>query len=475
MIFNSLEFLLFLFVAFTLHWALFSRDSKWQNIFLFLASLFFYGYWDVKLLVLLLALGTFTFFMGKLIGQTDEEAPKRKVLFFGHILSCILVLCLFKYFNFFQSIYFRDNSSMPMGVLHLIFPLGLSFYTFSNLSYIFDIYRGKIAPTENWLHYNVYVAFFPKIVSGPIEKPGVFLPQLKKKRVFTYEMGVAGLKLIVFGFFKKVVVADSVSPFVNDIFTEPHKYSGPVLLLGAFLYAFQIYADFSGYSDIAQGVAGLFGITIMENFKFPFFSKNIGEFWRRWHISLSTWLNDYVFKPVAIALRNFGYVGIYAGIFITFLISGIWHGEGITFIIWGVLHAIYYAPLIYHNESFSGIVGGSGKVDRLRLSALPSILFTFVLVTFALIFFRADSMALATQYLAGIVHFSMHTKKSLLSSNTEFIQMAKGIFGICVLLFSDVLLYNGKKMSVMYYYFLFLAILFLGSYSNTLNFIYFKF
>ena len=475
MIFNSLVFLLFLVVAFSLHWAFFSKNVRNQNIFLFAASLFFYGYWDTKLLFLLVGLAAFTYYLGNLIFQTDEDNPKRKTLFFLHILSCILVLCVFKYYNFFSGMYHHRNGQANNNIFKLVFPLGLSFYTFSNLSYIFDIYRGKIEPAANWLDYQLYVAFFPKIVSGPIEKPGRFLPQITRKREFDYDKGIASLKLITIGFFKKVVVADSVSPFVDDIFSSPHRYNSLVLILGSFLYAFQIYGDFSGYSDIARGVAGLFGIEIMENFNFPFFSKDVGEFWRRWHISLSTWLNDYVFKPVAIACRNWGNHGIYAGIFITFLVSGLWHGESITFLIWGMLHALYYIPLIYGKEGFSGIVGGSGGGQKFRVSVLPRILLTFSMVTFALIFFRSDNVSKAGEFISGIIRFTWQHKKSLLSTNTEAIQMTKSVVGIAILLLMDGLLYSGRKLHPAFYYFLFLLILFLGSYSNTLSFIYFKF
>jgi D-alanyl-lipoteichoic acid acyltransferase DltB (MBOAT superfamily) len=288
-------------------------------------------------------------------------------------------------------------------------------------------------------------------------------------------MGITALKLIIIGYFKKVVIADSISPFVDSLFSSPTAYGSGVLILGAFLYAFQIYADFSGYSDIARGVAGLFGIDLMVNFEYPFFSKNVGEFWRRWHISLSTWLNDYVFKPVAIEMRNWGNHGIYIAIMTTFLVSGLWHGEGYTYLTWGLLHAIYYLPLVYGGDVFTGITTGQQKFGQLKLRDIPAVMLNFFLVVFALLFFRSPSLGSAITYLSGITNFHKTGGKSLLSSNTEIIQFTKSLLGIIVLVCLDLWCYHGKKLNNFIYYFLLLLIVFMGSYSNSISFIYFKF
>ena len=474
MIFNSLPFLVFLFSAFVVYWGACSRTAQMQNVLLLLAGCVFYAWWDYRLLALLLGSAVFSFYMGKALHKEEDDEARRNLLFYTHVGVSVGVLCLYKYFNFFEGLYYRNDPAALHSAFRLLFPLGLSFYTFSNISYVFDIYKGKTEATESLVDYCLFVSFFPKIVSGPIEKAGKFLPQLRQKRVLEYDAGIAALKLIVLGYFKKVVVADSVSPFVDTIFSAPHAYNSPILLWGAILYAFQIYADFSGYSDIAKGVAALFGIQLTANFNYPFFSKDIGDFWRRWHISLSTWLNDYVFNPTAIALRNFGNNGIYIAIVVTFAVSGIWHGEGLTFLVWGLLHAVYYVPVIYRQEMFSGISGNAGN-EKLRFADLPKVLFTFLLVVFALIFFRSDNIGSAVAYVSHLFKFDIRHHKTLLSSNTEVIQMAKSIFGILFLTVTDLWCFNGRRLHPAFYYLLLLAILFVGSYSNTLNFIYFKF
>ena len=473
MLFNSLVFLLFFATVFVLYWFVFSRNAKTQNLLLLLASCFFYGYWNVWLLLLVIAAGTFTYWAGLLIAGTDEEQPGRKWMLRLFLLVELLVLCVFKYYNFFAGAI--GNTSPGHTFTHLIFPLGLSFYTFSNISYLMDVYQGRMAVERNWLNLNLYTAYFPKIISGPIEKPGPFLGTISKKRDFDYQDAVDNLKLIVFGFFKKVVLADSVSPFVDNVFGNPSQYGAGVLLLTAFLYAFQIYADFSGYSDIARGVSGLLGIRLMVNFRFPFFATDISDFWRRWHISLSTWLNDYVFKPAAIEFRNMGRHGIFAAIVVTFFISGIWHGEGATYIVWGLLHALYYIPVIYGADFFGGITAGGTGGDFVKVNNLPKVFLTFFAVVFALIFFRAPNITAATSYLSGMVSFGVAYKKSPFATGTELIQFVKSVAAIVLLLALDSTLAWKGKLNNWVYYFLLMLIVFAGSYSNALNFIYFKF
>jgi alginate O-acetyltransferase complex protein AlgI len=473
MLFNSFVFLSFLVVVFLLYWFVFNKNEKTQNLCLLLASWFFYGFWNVKLLALVIAAGSFTYYAGIQIGKMDEENPNRRRFFRFFVVAQILLLCTFKYFNFFVDEFTKVTSATHLAT-HLLFPLGLSFYTFSNLSYIMDVYQGKLEADPNWVNLNLFTGYFPKIISGPIEKPKPFLAAISRKRIFDASNAIECLKLIVFGYFKKVVVADSVSPFVDNVFGAPSQYSSGVLALTAILYAFQIYADFSGYSDIARGVSGLFGIDLMVNFRFPFFSKDIGEFWRRWHISLSTWLNDYVFKPAAIEFRNLGRHGIFLAIVVTFFVSGIWHGEGITFIVWGMLHALYYIPVIYGSEYFAGITAG-GTNDRILSGNIPKVLLTFILVVFALIFFRAENMVVAKDFLTGMVHFGAGHHKSLIATNTEMVQMVKSIGSVLILIFLDGMFASKGRIGNSVYYLLLALIVLMGSYSNTLSFIYFKF
>ena len=447
MIFNSLEFLLFLLITFTLYWSVFKKTAIGQNILLLIASYFFYGWWNMKLLALLIVLNTITYYIGLFISNTENDR-KRKYLMYGHVLINILILCFFKYFNFFyNSIIQSHTATSTYNIVKILFPLGLSFYTFKNLSYILDIYKRKIEPTKNYLNFSLYISFFPCIVSGPIDKPKVFLQQIANKRVFNNNTFTDSINLILLGFFKKIIIADSIATFVDNIFNKSGQYNSAYVFFGVILYSFQIYADFSGYSDLAKGIAGLFGINIVANFNFPFFSKNIAEFWRRWHISLSTWLNDYVFNPLAIEFRYWGSHGIYLAIVITFIISGIWHGEGFTFLIWGLLHALYYSPIIYSNKQFTGIsTPNSSSNNLLNYKAIPKILWTFILVTFALIFFRSNTVSQAFSILQQIGKFDF-SNQVLSFANIDSIQLYKGLVGIVILFIYDYIMYNSIKIA----------------------------
>ena len=430
MVFNSFEFIVFLSAGLFLYWTFFSGSAKAQNWLLLAASLFFYGWWDPILLL-----------CGKNLFHIKTER-KRSALLYLHVVISGATLCFFKYFNFFaDQFHVTGSSPANSNVIKILFPLGLSFYTFKNLSYVLDLYKGRSETVATLPDYLVYTTFFPSIVSGPIDKSAPFLQQISEKRKLNSEAAFSNINLIALGFFKKIMIADSVAGFVDRIFTQPAQYSTATVIGGVFLYAFQIYTDFSGYSDIAKGVAGLFGINIMANFNFPFFSKNITEFWRRWHISLSTWLNDYLFNPLAITFRNLGLNGVYLAILVTFIVSGIWHGEGLPYLVWGLLHAIYYIPMVYFGSSFSGITTGKSGTNSLNFRNLPAVLITFIEVSFALIFFRAASLSQAFLILQRFVGLGAAGVK--LPINLQ--QLYKGLISIALLFIYELAVFQNEK------------------------------
>ncbi len=411
MLFNSFEFFIFLPIVFVLYWFVFQKKLVVQNALILVASYVFYGWWDYRFLSLII----FSTLVDYVVGISLENASnvrKRKMLLGLSVIVNLGLLGVFKYYNFFVESWIDAwgtlGVSMSASTLKIILPVGISFYTFQTLSYSIDVYRNKLKPSKNFIAFVAYVAFFPQLVAGPIERATNLLPQFLKKRNFDYEASVFGVRLILYGLFKKIVIADSVAPFVDDIFLNYQDYGSPVIILGAVLFAVQIYGDFSGYSDIAIGVARLFGFNLMFNFKYPYFSRNIGEFWRRWHISLSTWFRDYLYIPLGgsrgstiIQLRN---------IFIVFLVSGFWHGANWTFIAWGGIHALFFVPLalIGQNRKYLGGISENGIFPK--LSEFFAILKTFALVTFAWIFFRADSVAHSLDYIKNIfktAHFNV--------------------------------------------------------------------
>jgi len=355
MLFNSIDFAVFLPIVFVLYWFVANKDLKLQNFLILAVSYIFYGWWDWRFLSLILFSTIVDYFVGHYLHK-QEGANKRKLLLWTSIFVNLGFLGFFKYYNFFldnfvQAFSFFGNT-LNTNSLNIILPVGISFYTFQTLSYSIDIYRKKLKPTNDFVAFAAFVSFFPQLVAGPIERATNLLPQFKKQRHFDYINAVNGLKQILWGLFKKVVIADNCAVFVNIIFESPDDFSGSTLLLGAVFFAFQIYGDFSGYSDIAIGTSKLFGFKLMQNFAFPYFSRDIAEFWRRWHISLSTWFRDYLYIPLGGSrgstlkqIRN---------VFIIFLVSGFWHGANWTFILWGFLNALYFLPLLLTKFWFSG-------------------------------------------------------------------------------------------------------------------------
>lgn len=408
MLFNSIEFAIFLPIIFALYWALRKEQLHYQNFLLIAASYVFYGWWDARFLALIAFSSLLDFFIGVRLSKQKIQS-KRKILLLVSILVNIGFLGVFKYYNFFVESFAEAFSlfgqSFDPHRLNIILPVGISFYTFQTLSYSIDVYRNKIEPTRNILAFFAFVSFFPQLVAGPIERATNLLPQFYTKRHFNTGLAVDGLRQILWGLFKKIVIADNAAVFVNDVFGNYQDQSGSTLLLGAIFFAFQIYGDFSGYSDIAIGTARLFGFNLKKNFAFPYFSRDIAEFWRRWHISLSTWFRDYVYIPLggskggnATRIRN---------VFVIFVVSGFWHGANWTFLFWGFLNACYFLPLLLLNRNRKN----TDTVAEGKLLPTPvefvQMAITFSLTLVAWVFFRSDTISDAFSYLSIIFSKSL--------------------------------------------------------------------
>lgn len=408
MLFNTIDFAIFMPIVFLLYWFVFNKSLRVQNLFLIFASYFFYACWDWRFLSLILISSTVDFIVGKQLLK-EKKQQNRKYLLITSLIVNLGILGFFKYYNFFldsfQEVFKLFGSDFQASTLKILLPVGISFYTFQTLSYTIDVYRNKILPTSNPVSFFAFVSFFPQLVAGPIERAGNLLPQFEKDRTLDYANGVNGLRLILLGLFKKMVIADNCAKAVNELFQYYPEQSGSTLFFGAFFFAFQIYGDFSGYTDIAIGCSKLLGFELMPNFKTPYLSRNLGEFWRRWHISLSTWFRDYVYIPLGGS--RVSKLKIVRNIFVVFLLSGLWHGANWTFVIWGIIHALCFLPLILlgWNSEYKDIP------DENRL--LPSfktffqILITFLIVMFAWVFFRAENLSHALQYLNGIFDSSL--------------------------------------------------------------------
>ena len=418
MLFNSFEYLIFLPIVFLLYWFVFDyamrkckRQLLWQNLFVVVASYIFYGWWDWRFLILI----AITTLLSFLSGIGIEKAPTqrgKKAIMIANIVINLGILGVYKYYDFFAREFaelFGIESDFLL--LHLILPVGISFYTFQALSYSIDVYRKQIQPTHDIVAFTAFLSFFPQLVAGPIERATNLLPQFQKKRNFDYATAVDGMRQILWGLFKKIVVADNCATYVDTVFADISNHSGSTLLLAAVLFTFQIYGDFSGYSDIAIGTAKLFGIKLMRNFNVPYFSRDIAEFWRRWHISLTTWFRDYVYIPLGgsrpvvpnrlkakgerreawytkwIAVRN---------TFVIFLLSGFWHGANWTFVLWGAYHALLFVPLLLMGKN------RRYRDDNQTWRDVPKMLGTFLLVVVGWILFRSPDIVCFIDYLSGI-------------------------------------------------------------------------
>ncbi|PID26355.1 MAG: membrane-bound O-acyltransferase family protein [Candidatus Cloacimonadota bacterium] len=408
MLFNSIDFAIFLPIVFVLYWFVTNRDLKLQNFLIVLSSYLFYGWWDWRFLSLIIFSTVVDYTVGLKL-RFEENGTKRKILLWASILVNLGFLGFFKYYNFFLdnfiTAFLLFGTEIKANTLNIILPVGISFYTFQTLSYTIDVYKRKLEPTKDFIAFSAFVSFFPQLVAGPIERATNLLPQFYKKRIFDYSMAVNGMKQILWGLFKKIVIADNCAVYANQIFNNSSDMNGSSLVLGALFFTFQIYGDFSGYSDIAIGTSKLFGFNLMQNFNFPYFSRDIAEFWRRWHISLSTWFRDYLYIPLG-GSRG-GIWMKFRNTFIIFIVSGFWHGANWTFIIWGLLNAIYFLPLLLTNNNRNNMeIVAKGKLFP-NLRELFFMLLTFGLTVFSWIFFRAENLTHAFSYISGILSISI--------------------------------------------------------------------
>lgn len=473
MLFNSIAFIVFLPIVFILYWYVFNKNLKVQNLFLVIVSYIFYGIWDWRFLILIALTTLLSYLSGLFIPKSNYA----KWICTGNILVNLFILGLFKYFNFFSEnlrhIFEWVGYSIDWITLDILLPVGISFYTFQALSYSIDVYKKKIEPTRDIVSFFAFVSFFPQLVAGPIERATHLLPQFYVVRSFSYSDSVEGLRQMLWGFFKKMVIADSCAPVVSTIFADPGAFHGSSLALGAVLFTFQIYGDFSGYSDIAIGIAKLFGFQLMRNFNYPYFSINIADFWRRWHISLTTWFRDYVYIPLGGS--RVSKLKVIRNTFVIFLVSGFWHGANWTFIVWGLYHALLFLPLLFFEKN---------RKDKYPLSMNVShyvqMIFTFILVTIGWIIFRSADLEECVFYMKHLFSLSLF---SLPDRNILIFDTMIALVGILVLMiiewknrtldlvFSFPSLSRGVRWSI----YLMLAIFCFLSYKEHQDFIYFQF
>lgn len=412
MLFNSIEFAVFLIVVFLLYWLAFNQRVRVRNLFIIAVSYLFYGWWDWRFLLLITFTSLCSYLTGIAIGRAWQEDRRPRARFFCglNILINLGILCLFKYYNFFVTQFaaqFLDGDTSGM-LVKLILPVGISFYTFQALSYSIDVYRRKLEPTRDITAFFAYIAFFPQLVAGPIERATNLLPQFYKLHRFDYDAAVDGARRILWGLFKKVLVADNCAAVANSVFENYHNLPASSLWIGAIAFSFQIYGDFSGYSDIAIGTARLFGYNLMQNFRIPYFSRNIGEFWKRWHISLNTWFVDYLYIPLGGS--RVSRPKVVRNTFAIFLVSGLWHGANWTFLAWGGYHALLFVPLILlgRNRKYKGVVAEDSRFPTFR--EMRAMAVTFFLVVVGWVLFRAQTITDAWQYIEGMFRASLLKK-----------------------------------------------------------------
>ena len=410
MIFNSTSFYIFFIVVFFLYYFPLKENTKSQNWLLLISSYFFYGYADWKMIPVLLVATIIIFFLGREIHKTNNSKKSSLLTSLG-VLSGVGLLVYFKYFNFFidsfSSIFNAIGLKSNIGTFNIIMPLGISFFTFKLISYIVEIQRGKIEPSRDFVAFSTYIAFFPTILSGPIDKPNTFIPQLQKKRSFDYDLAVDGCRQILWGLFQKVVIADNLAVVINNVWGDIPNQTGSTLFIIAILYSFQIYTDFSGYSHMAIGVGKLLGFHITKNFNYPYFSRNIAEFWRNWHISLTSWVTEYVFMPLNIKFRNFGNLGIILAIIINLVVVGIWHGANWTFAVFGLYNGLLFIPLILSGSFFKKKKLKTNKYGLPTITDFSKMIGTFLFVTIGLVIFRAENISQFWQYISGIFDFPL--------------------------------------------------------------------
>lgn len=469
MVFNSISFLIFFALFFHLYWWINNKGAvKWRNIYLIIASYIFYGWWDWRFLGLIAISSLADYIIGLKIHSATSKRSRKALLIVSLVIN-LGILGFFKYFNFFVdslALLFQSlHIPFHVGTLEIILPVGISFYTFQTMSYTIDIYRGQLKPTKSWTQFFAFVSFFPQLVAGPIERAAHLLPQFYNRKSFSPSRAASGLRLALWGFFKKIVIADNLAPIVEQVFANPNQYSGLGILAGAIAFAFQIYCDFSGYSDIAIGIGRTMGFDLLTNFNKPYFSKSFTEFWQRWHISLSTWFRDYVYIPLGgnrvSKTRN------NLNLMITFVVSGLWHGANFTFILWGFLHG---AMLILEK--------------RIKLlQHLPAFVI-FIITSLFWIPFRANNVSHLKQLIAQLFTFSapnnwnnllVFPSNKMIALSIVFIAftfieklMGQGDFSESLKRFNTV-----QKLAT--YSMLIICILMLGNFDVKPNFIYFQF
>jgi alginate O-acetyltransferase complex protein AlgI len=439
MLFNSIDFAIFLPIVFILYWFVTDKNLKLQNFLIVAASYLFYGWWDWRFLSLILFSTLLDYTVGRQL-KNEENQLKRRILLWTSILVNLGFLGFFKYYNFFLDNFITAFSFFGQDIqansLNIILPVGISFYTFQTLSYTIDVYKRKLEPTNDFIAFTAFVSFFPQLVAGPIERATHLLPQFYTKRTFDYSKAVDGMRQILWGLFKKIVIADNCAEFANQIFNNSAEMNGSTLVLGALFFTFQIYCDFSGYSDIAIGTSRLFGFDLMRNFNFPYFSRDIAEFWRRWHISLSTWFRDYLYIPLG-GSRGGTWMKV-RNTFIIFIVSGFWHGANWTFVVWGALNAIYFLPLLLTNNNRNNLeIVAQGKVLP-NLKEISYMLLTFGLTVFAWIFFRANNIGHATSYISEILSPSLF-------SIPKFEEMGRALITIFLVIVLILVEWKGRE------------------------------
>lgn len=405
MIFNSFTFFAFFTIVFLLYYIPLKENTKAQNWLLLLSSYFFYGYVDWKMIPLLLIATIVIFFIGRAIHKTSSSKKSSLLTTLG-ILIGVGLLMYFKYFNFFiasfSSIFNAIGLKSNLGTFNIIMPLGISYFTFKLISYVIEIQRGKIEYCSDFVAFSTYIAFFPTLLSGPIDRPNTFIPQLQKIRFFNHDLVVEGCKQILWGLFLKIVIADNLILPINNVWNDISDQPSSTLFIIAILYSIQIYTDFSGYSHIAIGIGKILGIRITKNFNYPYFSRNVAEFWRNWHISLTSWVTDYVFMPLNIKFRKFGKLGILLAIIINYVVVGIWHGANWTFVIFGLFNGLLFIPLIITGSIFKMKKLKTNRNDLPTLIDFTKIAGTFMLLTIGFILFRAENTNQAYQFILGI-------------------------------------------------------------------------
>lgn len=441
MLFNSFEFAIFLPIVFLLYWFFFSKNAKWQNMFIIIVSYFFYAWWDWRFLSLLIVITASCYFSAILIEkynlqpqQLSDDKPRRpKVwwILFSTVVLNIGILFYFKYFNFFIDSFIDAfavfGKELNVTTLKIILPIGISFFTFTALSYTIDVYRGTIKTTKDTLSFFAYVSFFPSLFCGPISRATTQLPQYFHKRVFEYQSGVNGLKLILWGLFMKLCVADRLGMYVDAVYNNIGQHNGTSALLASFLYAFQLYCDFGGYSLIAIGVGKLFGMELLQNFIRPYFSTSFAEYWKRNHISLTQWLIDYIYYPLVGSSSSLRYWNLC--MIFTFIISGLWHGAAWTFILWGIYQGIFIV-ISTNNAKRRKKFEKKHQLQNNRVYRTLTIFTTFAIVCFGLIFFRATSVADAFEVI----------KKIFTEQGSLFIDattLAYGLLALMILIIKD--------------------------------------